>query len=82
MTKREPTISLHEFEQILDRKLKEALDAKLAENLAPLYARLRGIEARLKGMEADIELVKAATWDRLEEERNEAAIAAMRLERR
>ena len=76
------TGALHQFEEILDRKLETFLDQKLAENLAPLYKRLQRVEVDVALIKADVALTKAdvalikadvdkikrATWDRLEEE--------------
>ena len=39
-----------------------------------MHQRFDKVEQRLDAVEADLKLVKAATWDRLEEERNLAAV--------
>ena len=57
----------------LEREFK-ALAFAMHQRFDAVEKRLDRVEKRLGAVEADLKLVRSATWDRLEEERNLAAV--------
>lgn len=66
-------VTISDLKRELERENK-ALVFALNQRFDQIDRRLDGVDRRLDKIETDLKLVKAATWDRLEEERNLAGV--------